>query len=77
MDFLAAVAGFLKALPELINLWKWLRDQFGDNWQKFITDVKEVTELVNETKDESIPMETKRQKRREALLKGRDLWNRI
>lgn len=76
-EVLGALAGFIAALPKLFQLYDWLRNQFGDNWEKFLTDVKAVTELVNETKDDALSMDQKRAKRREAILAGRNLWNRI
>jgi hypothetical protein len=68
---------FLKALPALVRIYSNLKEIFGDNIEKFLTDVDASTAMVVASKNESLSDEQKRAMRREALLKGRDLWSRI
>lgn len=77
MEYIAAIAAFFRALPELISLYKSLKNLLGDNWGKFLEDLDKTTAKVVKSNDPLVPFDKRRELRREALIEGRTLWSRI
>lgn len=73
----AGILAFIQVLPELFSLWKSLKNVFGDNADKFLADLDQVTKKVELTKNPNMSIEEKRKIRVEALIAGRDIWSRI
>lgn len=77
MEIGAAILAFIQALPMLLRLFIKIKDVFGDNADKFLADLDAQTRMVEQTIDPKMPVEQKREIRREALLKGVGMWGRI
>jgi hypothetical protein len=74
----ATIVAFFKALPALIQLYDNIRELVGEaQYNSFVSDLTKLTDSsISIRQTIGLSFEEKRARRRELLLKSRDLWDR-